>query len=420
MEYTIWAAEENHLIKYLEKIENATSEEIDLAIGLFGDNAPVSILSINDSEATIIIDGILSKNGPSPIARLFGFTGTSFNQIMEAIDEINTKDDIKTVILKMDTPGGEAIGTDEVFQALRNLGSSKKLIAVNKGIVASGGFWLAVAAEEIISTSPMNITGSIGVKIAGFDVSEAMKKEGIKKVTIVSKNAPNKNMSFENKKGIELLTDLINSMENNFISRDAIGRGVTEDTVKSDFGRGGVLISHDPDNKTPDALSVGMIDSVEGIEINKTNNNKSNIKSEYLKEDKMDLKQFLAENPSAVLEVEKLKTDAFDAGVKTTKDDVIARVAKAKPILESDTYRPAMKELAIKVITGEESPTALTSAIACFDSQDEADKAKLAENENNEESPPAPPIESKPGIISDVSSFNDAVNKVNPQKEGSK
>jgi hypothetical protein len=162
----------------------------------------------------------------------------------------------------MNTPGGTVDGMDQARQAIKSLAEKKTVIAENQGMIASAGYHQATAAGTIEATSPLAITGSIGVIVAGLDFTDAMARDGVKKIKIVSKNAPNKQPDPTTESGRDLVQEQINAMERVFIQAVAEGRGTTEDDVIANFGRGGVLIAQDPDPEQPDALSVGMIDSV--------------------------------------------------------------------------------------------------------------------------------------------------------------
>lgn len=255
----IWACELEYLIDYQEKILNASISQEDIKAFEMPES---SISDQAETEATIKIIGPLSKNGPSPLAHMLGIGGTSYNDIIKSISEISKDDNIKTVRLIMDTPGGEVNGIDEVWQAVHGLAKKKYVIAENHGLVASAGYWIASAANKIVATSPLSRTGSIGVSIIKIDTSKMDEQRGIKRVSIVSRNAPNKNPDIESKAGRESVQELADSIERIFIKRISIGRGIKEEKIIDDFGRGGILIADDPDKTKPDALSTGMIDEV--------------------------------------------------------------------------------------------------------------------------------------------------------------
>ena len=260
----LYAIEKNYVISYLEAIENATTEERSAALAVFGDKPIDSIVahSDNGNEAMITISGPLSPSGPSPLARFFGYSGTGYNDIVAAAKKLENDPAVDTVRLVMNTPGGTVSGMDQARQALESLASKKNVIAENHGMIASAGYYLATAAHKITATSPLVETGSIGVIRAGFDYSDAMSRNGIKRIKIVSSNAPNKQADPTTAQGLKVHQDEVDATERVFIQKISEGRNTTAEHIIENYGKGGILIAQDPDKDKPSALKSGMIDSV--------------------------------------------------------------------------------------------------------------------------------------------------------------
>lgn len=410
-------------IKYLEQMENATPEDRLSAKAGFSDSLKERrpILQINSNTAILTIEGTLSKNGPSALALYFGYTGTGYLEIIEACEELMSNSSVEEVKVNMDTGGGFVEGLDEAFQALFDLNKAKNVNVVNKGMVASAGYYLASAISRIEAQSPAVLTGSIGVKIVGYDWSKYDAELGIKRVAIISSGAPKKDRTLETKQGIAVLQEEVNSMERIFHARVAEGRGISIDKVKSDFGQGGILVANDPDPKKDDALSVGMIDAILGkdlsVAINKKPESKTNSKGANasrindsananinskaeINEKRGDnsaansnftndmenitvktLKQLLAENPDARAEYDAAlvtaQTGGFEKGQADVQGKVDKRVKSAQVALGAEkSYPKVVTELAVKVMLGESEPSSLESAIASVD----AVREELASN----------------------------------------
>ena len=267
MHEKIWAAEKSYIIDYQSRTENATADQVAAAEQAFGAKPLPDILNLEGSTATIKIEGVLTRSGPSWIDRFFGYAGTGYKQILESIKIIDQDDSIKNVRLIVDSPGGEVSGVDEVYQAIKSLSKKKEIIAENHGMMASAAYWLSSVASKIIATSAVAETGSIGVIITAVDFSKAYEERGIKIVKIVSKNAPKKAPNIAKKEGRNVLQDRVDAIERVFIKRVAEGRNITQHKVIEDFGRGGLLIAEDPDKKMDNAVSVGMIDEVVNFDI---------------------------------------------------------------------------------------------------------------------------------------------------------
>lgn len=165
-------------------------------------------------------------------------------------------DSIDTIVLNIDSPGGQASGIAEFADIVR--ACNKKTIAYVGNQAASAGYWLASACDEIVANRSAML-GSIGVVYALTDTSEADKKSGITRIDIVSHVSPKKRPDISSKEGQSQIQSWADKLGNLFIEAVANFRGVSTDTVLSDFGQGDMLIAED-------ALTAGMIDRLGDFE----------------------------------------------------------------------------------------------------------------------------------------------------------
>ncbi len=403
-------------IRYLEQIENATQEDRLAAKAAFSDSLKErrSILEVNSDIAILNIEGTLSKNGPSALALYFGYAGTGYLEIIEASEELTSNSNVKEVFIHMDTGGGFVDGLDDAYQALSDLNKNKKVKVINKGMIASAGYYLASAISRIEAQTPAVLTGSIGVKIVGYDWSQYDANLGIKRVAIISSGAPKKDRTLETKQGQAVLQEEVNSMERIFHARVAEGRGISIKQVKNDFGKGGILVANDPDPKKDDALSVGMIDAILGKNLSTLINEKVNTQTNSkdasasrindsadtkvdINEKRGDkpasmedltvsktLEQLLADNPDARAEhnaaLVTAQNDGFTKGQADVQSKVDKRVKFAQAALNAEqSYPKTITALAVKVMLGESDPSALESSMASVDAVREelaSDRAK--------------------------------------------
>lgn len=91
----------------------------------------------------------------------------------EMLDELATNERIKAVVLRIDSPGGDANGSDRIHHAVRRLAEKKPVVALFDNVAASGGYYIGCAADEI-QVHRSTITGSIGVFALVPDVSAAL------------------------------------------------------------------------------------------------------------------------------------------------------------------------------------------------------------------------------------------------------
>lgn len=159
---------------------------------------------------------------------------------------------VRRILLTVDSPGG---AVTQVSEFARLIAQSEKPVAVHvTGMCCSAAYWIASQAREI-SIDPIGMAGSIGV-IMGASVQEGPDAQGRRDVAIVSSNAPNKRPDLTSEEGIASVREMIDAIEAVFIANVAQGRGVTEATVRNDFGQGGTKTGKH-------AKDAGMVDRVE-------------------------------------------------------------------------------------------------------------------------------------------------------------
>lgn len=210
------------------------------------------LFEIKDGIAHIPIVGELSEQ-PAMSAALFGVEQTTFGSIIDNINKAENDPMVEKVIFEIDSPGGTVHGTDQTAMAIRAMKKPTESHVHN--MAASASFWLAAQTGKIIAMTPTVEVGSIGIAAEIIDTSEADKQAGIKIHKIVSTGAENKDMNVSTTAGRSEIKERLNEVHEIFIQRISEGRNVSEETVREDFGKGGLVIASK-------ALKVGMIDGI--------------------------------------------------------------------------------------------------------------------------------------------------------------
>lgn len=164
-------------------------------------------------------------------------TYSSINQInaqdiISILKQIEKDDNVKAVVLKINSPGGSVTSVDEVYQKLKSLKSKKKIIASFGETGASGAYYLAAVGEKILA-NPTSIVGSIGVILQIPNLEGTFEKIGYKEVVIKSGNLKdigsyNRAMTDEEKK---ILQDMTDEVYNRFVDVVAVGRRMDKKEV---------------------------------------------------------------------------------------------------------------------------------------------------------------------------------------------
>jgi ClpP class serine protease len=158
--------------------------------------------------------------------------------------------EIKTIVLAIDSPGGQANGIAEMAAMIRAAG--KEVIAYVDGTAASAAYWLASAADRIV-LSKTAMVGSIG---AVLSLSTAKDKNSVE---IVSSQSPNKRPDVSTDLGRAQIQQLIDALAQVFVEDVATYRKTSVDTVLADFGQGAMFIA-------ADAKARGMADEIGTLE----------------------------------------------------------------------------------------------------------------------------------------------------------
>ena len=147
------------------------------------------------------------KVGIIPIEGIIGDSGELIEQINEFADDRG----IKAVVLRIDSPGGGVVPSQEIYQAVRELKKKKKVVASMGSVAASGGYLIAVAADRVVA-NPGSITGSISTVMHYANVEELLKKVGVRSSVVKSGKfkdigSPTREMTAEEKSLIQAIVD---------------------------------------------------------------------------------------------------------------------------------------------------------------------------------------------------------------------
>jgi protease-4 len=128
---------------------------------LMGSGSSSGVGPSRDSVAVIDVSGVITSGEltRSP----FGSSGADAQYIIEQLEKTRTNRHIKAVVLWINSPGGSAAGSDAVYTEVQKVRTSGKKVVVAMGdVAASGGYYIASAADRIYANGA-TLTGSIGV-----------------------------------------------------------------------------------------------------------------------------------------------------------------------------------------------------------------------------------------------------------------
>ena len=125
--------------------------------------------------ALVDLTGIIVQDGMS----IPGATSViDPKQVLPLLRSLETNRSIAAVLLHINSPGGSALSSDLIWNAVSHLRAKKPVVAYCSDVAASGGYYIAVAADRIVCRAE-TITGSIGVVAGKFAVREALERVGV-------------------------------------------------------------------------------------------------------------------------------------------------------------------------------------------------------------------------------------------------
>lgn len=216
------------------------------------------ISSSSDKIAVLRLSGLIApaeQVGPGADPNMI-----SVSRFEEAFEDIEKDDNIKAVVLRIDSPGGSGSTSDIIWKRLREFSKTKPLIASMVGVAASGGYYIAMAADTIVAM-PSTITGSIGVFSTKFNAAELLnEKIGITYDEVTSHRHSNwfdVSQPFT-KEQAAFFQRFNDNFYDTFISKVALSRGLSKTRV-NEIGQGRVWTGRD-------ALELGLVDVLGGLD----------------------------------------------------------------------------------------------------------------------------------------------------------
>jgi protease-4 len=152
--------------------------------------------------------------------------------VVEQLQSVGEDQDVDIVILRIDSPGGSALASDLIWQAIGEVQQTKPVIVSMSGMAASGGYYIACLGDSIFA-DPGTLTGSIGVYAGKMDRSRMYEKIGVNREFITrGDNA----LLFSDAGGFsdrqrELFAQQMEQFYERFLAKVAQGRGLTLDQV---------------------------------------------------------------------------------------------------------------------------------------------------------------------------------------------
>jgi protease-4 len=248
-------------LSYLPAVEKALARKAGLA-------GPVSIspqLLLGDMKppprsqriAYLVAEGDILRSAPdNPWGRDIGLSPAPVTRLVKSIADDPT---IKGVIVRVSSPGGDAIASDEILESLKDLARKKPVVVSMSDVAASGGYYIAMTGDPVVAY-PDTITGSIGVIYGKANLKGLFDKLGFSTETLTRGkfadiDSETKPLSPEGRKKLQ---ESLRSIYSGFLKRVAEGRKSNVEAIEP-LAQGRVWVGSD-------AYKNHLVDEMGGID----------------------------------------------------------------------------------------------------------------------------------------------------------
>ena len=184
--------------------------------------------------------------------------GIVARDMVKTINSVAKDSAVKAVVLRINSPGGSAYASEQIWHALNMLKTKKPLIVSMGDLAASGGYYIACTADQIVA-QPNTISGSIGIfgvipNIKGLNEKLGFTYDGVKTNKMSDAISVNRPFTPEER---DLMQNYVNRGYELFVKRCADGRKMTVAQIKN-IAEGRVWTGED-------AVSKGLVDKIGGL-----------------------------------------------------------------------------------------------------------------------------------------------------------
>jgi protease-4 len=208
-----------------------------------------------DKIAVIALAGIISSSPEGSVSE-DGMVGEIRDQLLQAMEDKK----VKAIILRINSPGGEVVASDAIYQAVAKARDEKPVIAIIETMGASGAYYAAMGTSHVIAHD-LSITGSIGVIMQSFTFGgyegSLMGKVGVKSYTFKSGRYkdllnPTREATEEEK---QLINEMIMEVYDKFVGIVAAERDIDVEKLRTGLADGRIFSGKQ-------ALANGLVDEL--------------------------------------------------------------------------------------------------------------------------------------------------------------
>ena len=211
-----------------------------------------------DRVALVYVEGAITGDAESG-TYLFGGSYVSSVELVDVLEKARKDDDIRAVILRVNSPGGSAAASHEIYEEVVKVDAEKPVVISMGDMCASGGYFISSPARYVLA-NPSTLTGSIGVIWDSLEYSSLLERYGIRSVTLTAGEYKDIGSSTREMKENEraMLQKMLDQIHEQFINAVAEGRKMEVEEVRK-LATGMIYTGEN-------ALELKLVDELGGLE----------------------------------------------------------------------------------------------------------------------------------------------------------
>ena len=211
---------------------------------------------VNRRIALVIGEGEITRGSGNSSSDDQGITAAGFIKLLKQVEDDSS---IRGVIIRVDSPGGDGVASDDILHEAKNLSKKKPVVISMSDLAASGGYFISMTGDPIVAY-PNTLTGSIGVIFARISLHGLYDKIGVNKQMLKRGQFADLDSDYAplNDEQRQKISGQIDAFYKSFVSRVADGRKKTFDQIEP-IAQGRVWLG-------AQAKQNGLVDELGGLD----------------------------------------------------------------------------------------------------------------------------------------------------------
>ena len=211
---------------------------------------------VNRRIALVVGEGEITRGSGNSSSDDQGITAAAFTKLLKQVGDDSS---IRGVIIRVDSPGGDGVASDDILHEAKNLSKKKPVVISMSDLAASGGYFISLTGDPIVAY-PNTLTGSIGVIFARLSLHGLYDKIGVNKQMLKRGQFADLDSDYSplNDEQRKKVSGQIDAFYRGFVSRVADGRKKTFDQIEP-LAQGRVWLG-------AQAKQNGLVDELGGLD----------------------------------------------------------------------------------------------------------------------------------------------------------